>query len=78
MCIFISLEYIPRVDLLCYSLKPNDEVEKLLATNVYVHVITTYFFIRIWYFLVICIHLFIGSYKAMTKFYGDFTYRLYG
>lgn len=60
------------------KIKPNDEVGKLLATNIYVHMVTTYFIIRIWCFLIICIHLFIDSCKTLTKFYGDFTYHLYG
>lgn len=77
MCIFISLEYIPRVDLLCYSLKPNDEVGKLLATNVYVHMITTYFLLEFGVFL-LYVYIYLLVPKTLTEFYGDFTYRLYG
>ena len=55
MYVFISLEYIPKSGfaVLCnISLKPDDEVGKLLATNVHVHVTSTHFIIRVWYFLV--------------------------
>lgn len=55
MYVFISLECIPRSGfaVLCnISLKTDNEVGKLLATNIHVHITSTYFIIRVWYFLV--------------------------